>query len=103
MSDAALEVLRVGQHRDGGGAIISVDVSQANRVEVVAEDPSGRGGFLDLSDDAHPAAHQRSGEVKRGGSRVDTVLKLRYRDLHLEALDLLQLGLHDLPEDVRRA
>ena len=97
--EAALEVLRLGQDRDGGGSAALILGGERGRIEVRAQD-SGRGGcLLDLGD------HGRS-LPEQGGLERSYLRRARKPMLHrlgreslLGAGDLAQLGLDDLLED----
>ena len=45
------EVLVLGQHRDGGRAVLGVMFGEIKRIGVFAQHPLGRAGGLELGDD----------------------------------------------------
>ena len=72
VSRVALEIRGIGEDGETGGAALFVGLGDGGRVEVRADEASGRRGFLDLGDEAVAAAAVSHGllEGQAEASRV---------------------------------
>ena len=99
--EAPLEVLLVGEHRDGGGAVARIRGRQAHRVERRGQDPARGRGLLHLRQQLDPARGGLSAPAKsRGAGRWrQRDAQLAERNLGAAARDLQALVGDDGVED----
>jgi hypothetical protein len=100
----ALERRRVGQHRETGGAAGLIGTGQRRRIEIGANEPLGRRGFLDFGDQSIVATGEffadRPDKAARRRRRLGRRLDLSERMRALGGRDLVALVGFDLGEDV---